>query len=570
MAIRDGDFYIQKSNQDFWLREAGVWVRKGNIRDEGSQGLVGIQPIIGVGFTLGVQVDRIRFLGSIADDLGINMAALVSRIRLLAATHQYGAAMSVIVDRIRQVAPAGEAMGYNMSVIVDVLPTLILDLTPDPMSLGFLQSTALSRIRELSAANDYGFSIAAAVTRTRYLGSVTDAMGFNQAATLDRIKALAATSALGFNMAASVDRLKAIAAAMAEGFSLAAAVTRTRQLTASMAEGFSTAVVLTHANTQAGYLITAGVNLTTSNAYFKMYDGSYTAVTAPVGVPTGAATIGCVAVSHDKTKFAINTATDVIIISLTTGLATIHTISGILSGNNGTLSWSPDDSRLLIVNNGLVAIYNTSTWTTVTAPTVASSAALAGDWSPGTGTRIAIICNLTPFVREFDTSTMAGVTNPASQPGSAPASPSIRYSPNGTYLLAAGTTVLFVYDRTNSMTKLADPATLPSGGAGGRRCSINWKSDDSRFTIGTNGTPRLWSYTISGTTITKEADASTLPGSNSTGAKFMESATHCVALSNTAPKLLKYTVSAGSWAKDTDIVTQPGTNDLVVDIDASF
>ena len=33
-VYNDGDFYIDTSNQDFWLRESGAWVRKGNVRDD--------------------------------------------------------------------------------------------------------------------------------------------------------------------------------------------------------------------------------------------------------------------------------------------------------------------------------------------------------------------------------------------------------------------------------------------------------------------------------------------------------------------------------------------------------
>ena len=31
-VYNDGDFYIDVSNQDFYLRESGAWVLKGNIR----------------------------------------------------------------------------------------------------------------------------------------------------------------------------------------------------------------------------------------------------------------------------------------------------------------------------------------------------------------------------------------------------------------------------------------------------------------------------------------------------------------------------------------------------------
>lgn len=604
--VRDGATYINDANQDYWIRDHGVWLRLGNIRDEGPPGIITLPPpVTNLGFDMGAVVTRTRFLGSVADDLGFSLTAVVSRIRLLNASMQFGFNQTVHVDRVRAVL-VNFAMGHNVNAAVIHVPAVIIEAAMDlgftqdaavlrerwiaaSLALGFDASATVARVRDISVAFDVGSDEAAVVDRIRLLAAslavgfdesaivsrirpVTAAfdVGYGQASAADRIKSISAAHALGYDEAAVVAKIRPIAAAMAMGYAEAAALARIRLLSSAMSYGYAQANALTHLNTQSGYLITAGVNLSTSNAYFKIYDGSYTTVTNPAGVPTGAATIGCCAISNDKTKFAISTGADVIVISLASGFSTIHTISGILSANNGTLSWSPDDSRLLIVNNGVVAIYNTSTWTTVTAPSVASSAASAGDWSPGTGSRIAIVCSLTPFVREFDTATMAGVTNPSSQPGSAPSNASVRYSPNGKFLAVSGSSVLFVYDRTNSMAKLTDPATLPSGGAGGRRCSINWKSDDSRVTIGTNAAPRLWSYTISGTTITKEADAATIPGGNSTGGKFTESATHCVALSNTAPKLLKYTVSAGSWVKDTDITTQPGTNDLVVDMDSSF
>lgn len=197
--IKDGDFYINNSNQDFYLRENGVWVRKGNIRDEGSTGLVGVAPVLGMGFTLGAQVTRTRFLGSISHDIGFDLAAAVSRIRDIQSPLDFGVAITATIDRIRQCAAASN-LGFSLDVAVDVISALTIEAAFDQ---GFTLSATLERVRELATDDLFGFSLAAAIDRIKAL-SASNAEGFSLAVTMQRIRLLTASPGLGFALSSTV------------------------------------------------------------------------------------------------------------------------------------------------------------------------------------------------------------------------------------------------------------------------------------------------------------------------------------------------------------------------------
>lgn len=199
-----GQFYIQKENQDFWLYELvdGVpqWVRKGNIRDEGTSGIVGVQPNIALGFAQEViALDRWKILPSVTMLLGADEAvAKLERIMLLPpAGNTSGFDMSADVRRIRQVLPVGPmSLGFDaeatfgqflqvsMTFGVSQQQAFIKYLQASSTSAGFTQAITLLRIKAIAASMALGSSQATAVTRTRLLGSVAVSLGFSDAIAL--------------------------------------------------------------------------------------------------------------------------------------------------------------------------------------------------------------------------------------------------------------------------------------------------------------------------------------------------------------------------------------------------
>lgn len=104
------------------------------------------------------------------------------------------------------------------------------------------------------------------------------------------------------------------------------------------------------------------------------------------------------------------------------GLVFVQTTAIPNAGNTSAnrLVFSPDGTRLLLsmqANAPQIIIWNTSTWTTVTAPnpTMPNGDVLTSDWSPD-GSLIAIGQFSSPYLRLHRTSDMAAVSNLASMP----------------------------------------------------------------------------------------------------------------------------------------------------------
>lgn len=311
-----------------------------------------------------------------------------------------------------------------------------------------------------------------------------------------------------------------------------------------------------------------GQDLGTGVTFAKVYDTStYTPVTFSGTLPSGL--LGCATFSPNKTMLAINNASNVFIYDIVDNVPTYNrTLSGAVAANAAHLSWSPDGSRLMCVSAATLKIYNTSTWTTVTNPTGAENSDLvSGDWSPaGDYLAFGYNANAGDEVRLYDAGTFAAATNPASQPGANVTT--VRFSPDGNWLAVNFTTtnVFRVYDKSNSWAALSNPSTVPTGTPGGRRASIGWGPSSDRVVIHTNATPFVWSYTRSGTTLTKETSPSVTPSSNSAVGAYDPTGAKYLASSGADPRLLKYTVSG--WSKDTDIAYQPPSATLVLGIDS--
>jgi hypothetical protein len=592
MVVRDGTAYINDSNQDFWLRETGVWVRKGNIRDEGSQGIVGIQPIIGTGLNMSATVDRIRYTGTIAAALGIDMTALVDRSRYLVASGDMGAVLNVVLDRIREV-PANLTAGFDMNVVVSIIATEIIYLTAS-MDVGLSQTSIVDRIRALSAAMDSGLTMNSTVERTRQLivaqdvglsmdstltvGQITDFItaamsegfdmtaaislvkaiavsmgeGFNMAAAVSRIKPIAAAMDTGLTMVAAVARIKAISAAMAEGLTMGAAVTKIKPIAAAMAEGvtmaaavqrikllgsvamaegLTMAAVVAHSVPQSGFMFVGGKD-GSNNSWLITYTGLYATTTNPASLPTGG--IQCIAVNYNKTRVAIAGLTDIKIYDCSTSaFSLVSTITGALGGsfNTCSMAFNPAGTLLCVVDRSLstTTMYTVSTGVSTTKPAVVNAALV--DWSQD-GARIVFgRASSGPYIAEYNASGYALLSNGLTQPSQQPRS--LKYSPDNKYLCAIGSSMMEVYDRNNNMASLSHAATWPDSGPTpvlGSNMGIAWSSAGTKLIVANNTSPYLWEYSIASGVITKDTNPSGAgTPTGSIGGVFAESGTKFIA-----------------------------------------
>lgn len=227
-----GNFYIQNDNQDFWLYELRAdgtpgWVRKGNIRDEGTGGLVNVPPVVAHGFDQEVTrldlwrylpdeatptnsdlgfitdiaaLDRIRYLGGVPIDIGFMVPVpVVQRIRFLTQSHALGFTTTLQLTRSIQLA-AAMSLGFTMAAGADA--STIHYLTSNQSSGFTIGALSLQRSRELTAAFALGYS---QVQGFQKFLVASPSLGFNMSApTLLKIKQLVAAMALGYDQTNTV------------------------------------------------------------------------------------------------------------------------------------------------------------------------------------------------------------------------------------------------------------------------------------------------------------------------------------------------------------------------------
>lgn len=283
MSVLNGSFYIQKNNQDFWLKigtpgqRDGLWTRMGNIRDDGASGIVNIQPIVQMGFLQDSTLFRIRYIDA-AEDFGFLQDTALTRTRLLTIAEAFGYDTAVQLDRSRSIVAAMN-FGFNeaaASIRYNLLPATAFAMGFDSSSpaigslrflsaspaLGFNEAVQLDRSRAIAASMGLGFNMAADVRATSLLITAPFQLGFDEAAAITHniIVPISASfaygfdfspiffaptiSSLGFNMAAAIAKSRAISASFGLGFSQANVVQLQEPLTASFAEGFSLAAAL--------------------------------------------------------------------------------------------------------------------------------------------------------------------------------------------------------------------------------------------------------------------------------------------------------------------------------------
>jgi len=535
--IADGSFYIQRSNQDFWLRENGLWVRKGNIRDDGASGLVNVAPVITQGFDLSATLSRRRFLESMDDEIGFDLAATLDRIRDIVNTHGYGVAFQATLDRIRPLV-AASAYGLTMSSVLTVIAASSLDLAVS-FDYGMTMSIAMLRKRDIAVSEAYGAAMNVTLDRKRDVGDLGQAQ-----------------LAYGLNMTApSIIRQRRIAASMAYGFSQSTSLSPILGVTVAASVGFSMTVTLIGAFR---FLIEGDA----SSPFVRWLDATLTKVSDPATIPSGA--VQTVDSSPDGKFTAVATATAILIYDMTSG-APIK-VTGIASPpswlNIVKIKFSPDSSKLLVIDNTVspfVWVYNTSTWTTTTAPNPGRAVQQAA-WS-GDGTKIALGLMATPFLVIYTASTGAVLTTPATQ--AAGTVRGMSWSADGAHLALQSASTDFLVYRTDTWATLSPPATLPAGATASLPNTVEFSPDSTKVVFSTGTSPFMWVYSLTGTggnTLTYISPPSTLPAAQVRALAWKgDSSTLYVGFQNTAsPRLFSY--NASTWVKNTDPPSQPGGN----------
>lgn len=143
---------------------------------------------------------------------------------------------------------------------------------------------------------------------------------------------------------------------------------------------------------------------------------------------------------------------------------------------------------------------------------------------PGPFNHLAVGHNNAPFVTVYSYAPMGGgfagsinkvVADPATLPGGA--GYNVAWSPNGRYLAVAHDNApylsVYSFDGT-TLTKLANPTTLPTGPAG---LAVAWHPNGRILSVGSNGGTFLTNYLLSENTLTKMTDPAVGPGATVRG-----------------------------------------------------
>ena len=173
----------------------------------------------------------------------------------------------------------------------------------------------------------------------------------------------------------------------------------------------------------------------------------------------------------------------------------------------------------------------------------------------------------TPFItiynQEIDTFTK--LADPATLPSGTPIG--VAFSSDDTYMVAAHVTSPFItiYKRSgDTFTKLADPATLPASTG----FCVAFSSDDTYMAVGHATTPFITIYKRSGDTFTKLADPATLPPyqpSAADGLSFSSDGTYLAAGHGLAPYITIYKRAGDTFTKLANPATLPASDGNGVD-----
>lgn len=199
MPVPVGSFYINNSNQDFYLKELvnGVpaWVRKGNIRDDGTTGVLTVSPIIAVGFDFNAVVQRYRFLAPASSDLGFALSTAVERIRYLASAMDFGFAALTTLTGELFLGPLTFDVGLAQAslLLTDVRITATMDM-------GMTETVTPQLWHMLTPSIDMGMT-ETVLFQVNLAASM--AMGVSQASAIE-VALSASSMAVGFSMTATL------------------------------------------------------------------------------------------------------------------------------------------------------------------------------------------------------------------------------------------------------------------------------------------------------------------------------------------------------------------------------
>jgi sugar lactone lactonase YvrE len=165
----------------------------------------------------------------------------------------------------------------------------------------------------------------------------------------------------------------------------------------------------------------------------------------------------------------------------------------------------------------------------------------------------------TPYVTIFgnDVDTSTKLADPATLPTGG--GKGVAFSGDGTYMAVGhlASPYITIYKRSgDTFTKLADPASLPSGAGMG----IAFSQDGVYMSVAVSTTPYIANYKRSGDTFTKLADPATLPTGPGNGAALSADGIYMSITHNTTPFVTNYSRSGDTFTKITNPATLPGGN----------
>jgi len=163
-------------------------------------------------------------------------------------------------------------------------------------------------------------------------------------------------------------------------------------------------------------------------------------------------------------------------------------------------------TRLMVVDSAVspyVWVYNTATWTTVTAPTSGIGAGSLVGAFDGTANSMAAIGTGVVDIHLFDT---PGMTVSATQLGTQPsvgAWQAGEFSPDGAYFAvnASGSpSPMRVWKMSSRSAPLANPGTMPADNSSNNAGSLVWNPSGTKFFLGEPFGTSI--YNVSGTSVT--------------------------------------------------------------------
>jgi DNA-binding beta-propeller fold protein YncE len=191
------------------------------------------------------------------------------------------------------------------------------------------------------------------------------------------------------------------------------------------------------------------------------------------------------------------------------------------------LAWSPDDTYLAVADAGVssIRIYKRSgdTLTLTDTESVGSNPQGCG-WSPD-GTYLSVTFQTSPRWKTF---TISGdvLTDVGAMPALPGTGADIDWHPSGDYVAVQHfvSPYLSVFSRSGTtFTKISDPATLPVSGPGNAYGgSLRWAPDGLQLSMGQSSSPYICTYSFdSGTdTLTRLSNPATLPTGSGGGVTY--------------------------------------------------